>query len=93
MVKTGCTEKIVHVLKNQASVSGGDGRNITCNQFQTGRLMHQECQFLSVAFSKFVTDNHRSIKPDSVTLFNPMLFRKSCKKLLTLLTNVLVSTY
>ena len=74
-------ENCICIEKSGLSEWGVRG-NITCNEFQTGRLMHQECQFLSVAFSKFVTDNHRSIKPDSVTSFNPMLFRKSCKKVI-----------
>ena len=74
-------ENCICIEKSGLSEWGVRG-NISCREFQTGRLMHQECQFLSVAFSKFVTDNHRSIKPDSVTSFNPMLFRKCCKKVI-----------
>ena len=70
--KTNC----VCIEKSGLSEWGVRG-NITCKEFQTGRLMHQECTFLSVSFSKLLCKNHGSVKPDSLTAFNPVLFRRA----------------
>ena len=80
--QTGAAKANCVCIEKSGLSDWGVRGNITCKEFQTGRLMQQECTFLSVSFSKLLCKQHGSIKPDSLTAFNPVLFRRASHRVI-----------